>query len=122
VLLLVNHLKSKGFGTQQCNDARRRRQAVRVAELYGAARAAGQEHIAVVGDLNDTPDSAPLAPLLAQTDLKDVTESSEFSGDGHPGTFRDGTENDKIDYIPALSRPLPRGHRRRHPPQGGLGR
>jgi endonuclease/exonuclease/phosphatase family protein len=105
VLLLVNHLKSKGYGSQQYNNARRRRQAVRVAELYEAARAAGHEHVAVVGDLNDTPGSTPLTPLLAQTDLQDVTGSPKFNGDGHPGTFRDGTEKDKIDYIllsPAL--------------------
>jgi endonuclease/exonuclease/phosphatase family metal-dependent hydrolase len=105
ILLLVNHLKSKGFGSQGVNDARRRRQAVRVAELYAAARAAGEENVAVVGDLNDTPGSAPLEPLLARTDLRDVTDSPHFTSDGRPGTFGNGTARDKIDYV-LLSPPL----------------
>ena len=36
------------------------------------------ELIAIVGDFNDTPDSDPLAPLLKQTDLKDVFEHPDF--------------------------------------------
>ncbi|WP_138761066.1 endonuclease/exonuclease/phosphatase family protein [Modestobacter altitudinis] len=99
LLLLVNHLKSKGFGSQQANDARRRRQAVRVAQLYEAARAAGEDHVAVVGDFNDSPESKALEPLLAGTDLRDITESPRFTNDGRPGTFRNGTKGTKIDYV-----------------------
>lgn len=105
VLLLVNHLKSKGFGSQRANNARRRRQAVRVAEIYEAARAAGEDHVAVIGDFNDTPDSEALRPLLGETDLRDITESPRFTSDGRPGTFRNGTKGNKIDYVllsPAL--------------------
>jgi len=105
IVVLVNHLKSKGYGRQRDNDARRRRQAVRVAAIYNALRATGEQHVAVVGDLNDSPDSAPLAPLITKTDLKDITESQAFTGDGRPGTFGNGTKADKIDYLllsPAL--------------------
>ena len=32
--------------------------------------------VVVVGDLNDTPDSVPLAPLLRDTDLRDISDPS----------------------------------------------
>jgi endonuclease/exonuclease/phosphatase family metal-dependent hydrolase len=105
LIVLVNHLKSKGYGRQRDNDARRRRQAVRVAAIYKALGSAGEERIAVVGDLNDTPDSAALAPLLARTELQDITASPKFTSDGRPGTYGNGTKANKIDFIllsPAL--------------------
>jgi hypothetical protein len=55
--------------------------------------------IVVLGDFNDTPDSAQLRPLLKQTDLKDISIHSAFSYDGRPGTFKNGTKNEKIDYL-----------------------
>ena len=105
LVLLVNHLKSKGFGRQADNDARRRRQAARVAELYRRLVADGVRMVAVVGDLNDTPRGAPLAPLLDQTDLVDVAQHPSFTTDGREGTFGNGTASQKIDYVllsPAL--------------------
>jgi endonuclease/exonuclease/phosphatase family metal-dependent hydrolase len=100
LLLLVNHLKSKGFGTPQESDARRLRQAQRVREIYDARRKAGLTHIAVLGDFNDTPASAPLAPLLATgSNLRDVSAHPKFESDGRPGTFGNGTKAEKIDYI-----------------------
>ena len=104
IVVLVNHLKSKGFGRQRDNDARRRRQAARVAAIYNQLRSAGEEHVAVVGDFNDKPDSAPLAPLLAKSDLKDITQSPRFTSDGRPGTYGNGTKANKIDYISPLPR------------------
>lgn len=74
VLVMVNHLKSKGFGTQANSNAKRLRQTIRIRAVYDQRRAAGVDHIAIVGVFNDTPDSAPLAPLLGQgSDLKDVS-------------------------------------------------
>lgn len=63
--------------------------------------------VAVVGDLNDTPDGEPLLPLLDRTDLVDVVEHPTFTPDpnGRPGTFGNGTASQKIDYVllsPAL--------------------
>lgn len=105
IVVLVSHLKSKGFGSQASSNAKRRRQATRTAEIYTRLLAEGHSSVAVVGDFNDTPDSAALAPLLAGTDLQDVSTHPKFVPDGRPGTFGNGTKGDKIDYIllsPAL--------------------
>ncbi|MCB7137474.1 endonuclease/exonuclease/phosphatase family protein [Cellulosimicrobium marinum] len=105
ITVLVNHFKSKGYGTQADSDATRRRQARRVADIYRRLRESGQDHVVVAGDLNDTPDSTPLRPLLAGTDLRDVSEHPAFTGDDRPGTYGNGTASQKIDYVllsPAL--------------------
>jgi endonuclease/exonuclease/phosphatase family metal-dependent hydrolase len=105
VVVLVNHLKSKGFGSASSSNKTRRRQAKRIAEIYERLVADGEEHVAVLGDLNDTPDSGPLAPLLQQTDLRDISEHPAFVSDGRPGTYRNGAKSQKIDYVllsPAL--------------------
>jgi endonuclease/exonuclease/phosphatase family metal-dependent hydrolase len=106
VLIIVNHFKSKGFGSQADSNARRRAQASRAREIYDLRRSQGINLIAVVGDLNDTPNSEPLQPLLSEgSDLKDVFEHPQFQDDGRPGTFGNGTASNKIDYVllsPAL--------------------
>jgi endonuclease/exonuclease/phosphatase family metal-dependent hydrolase len=99
VWVLVNHFKSKGYGAKDASDARRRRQAERVREAYERLKVEGAALIAVVGDLNDTPDSDALEPLLKSSDLKDISEHPSFASDGHAGTYQSGTERDKIDYI-----------------------
>jgi len=106
VLLLVNHFKSKGFGSKAESDARRKAQAERVREIYDLRRSQGIDMIAVVGDFNDTPDSNPLQPLLSKgSDLQDISTHPQFQSDGRPGTFGNGNKGNKIDYIllsPAL--------------------
>lgn len=102
--VLVNHFKSKG-GDQRRSNAKRRAQAMRVAEIYRELVAAGEENVAVIGDLNDTPDSAPLEPLLGGTDLRDAFLHPAFDDGGHPGTFGLCNARQKIDYLllsPAL--------------------
>ncbi|MBK9083577.1 MAG: endonuclease/exonuclease/phosphatase family protein [Rhizobiales bacterium] len=99
LVVLVNHFKSKGFGAKAASDARRRAQAGRVAEIYAALIETGETRVAVVGDLNDTPDSATLAPLLGGTDLRDAFTHPAFDDDGHPGTHGACRAGDKIDYI-----------------------
>lgn len=97
VLVLVNHFKSKLGG----GDAKRKAQAEKVKEIV-EARLAQHPNLVVLGDLNDTPKSANLAPLLG-TKLKDISDSPKFKDGGFPGTF--GTQRDKIDYLllsPAL--------------------
>jgi endonuclease/exonuclease/phosphatase family metal-dependent hydrolase len=103
---LVNHFKSKGFGSASSSNARRERQAKAVAEIY-RNRVAHNPKVAVVGDLNDTPDSTPLAPLIQQTHLEDVMSRPLYlsGGDRRPGTYGSGAKSNKIDYIlpsPAL--------------------
>ena len=105
LVLLVNHFKSKGFGSAVANDKRRKLQAQRTKAIYDELRAGGASNVAVVGDFNDTPDSDPLKPLVQDTDLKDITEQPTFADGGRPGTFGNGTKSNKIDYIllsPAL--------------------
>lgn len=99
LLVLVNHLKSKGFGGKAASDARRLAQAQRVKAIYEGLVARGETHVAIVGDFNDTPDSAALAPLLGQTDLKDAFEHPAFDNGGYPGTFGLCNAANKIDYL-----------------------
>jgi endonuclease/exonuclease/phosphatase family metal-dependent hydrolase len=99
VILLVNHFKSKGHGSQADSNEKRERQAQRVAKIYKSLVSRGEKNIVVLGDLNDTPTSVPLAPLIQSTGLKDITEHPNFTSDGRSGTFRNGTANQKIDYL-----------------------
>ena len=97
VVVLVNHLKSKGYGSKTAE--KRERQANQVKAIYERLRAEGEVNVAVVGDLNDTPGSTPLAPLLTQTDLNDISTHPSFTNDGRPGTYKNGTKSQKIDYL-----------------------
>ncbi|KJL45781.1 Endonuclease/Exonuclease/phosphatase family protein [Microbacterium terrae] len=103
LVVLVNHFKSKFGGNNPASIARRRRQSARAAEIYTEIRAAGVDHVVVLGDFNDTPDSEALAPLLADTDLTDIAAVTPFDdGDPdeeRPGTFGNGTKSSKIDYL-----------------------
>ncbi|WP_241488641.1 endonuclease/exonuclease/phosphatase family protein [Sphingomonas sanguinis] len=105
LVVMVNHLKSKGYGGKTASDARRKVQAERVAEIYRRLTDEGVEHVAVIGDLNDTPDSDPLKPIIDGTSLRDIFEHDAFDDGGHPGTYGACKVGNKIDYIllsPAL--------------------
>lgn len=105
VLVMVNHFKSKGFGSKAESDRRRKAQAVRVAEICAERLSEGWEHIAVIGDLNDTPDSDPLKPLIDQSAMKDAFMHPGFDNGGYKGTYGSCTAANKIDYLllsPAL--------------------
>ena len=105
IWFLVNHLKSKGYGSPAENDRKRKAQATRVAEIYRELRNRGIANVVVLGDMNDTPARDPLSPIIDETDLKDVFEHPEFDDGGHPGTYAGATKSTKIDYIflsPAL--------------------
>ena len=94
-----------GYGGKLLSDGIRERQARRVAQIYAGLVDDGLEHVAVVGDLNDTPDSAPLAPLLRDTDLRDISTHPAFDDGGRPGTYSYCTARNKLDYVllsPAL--------------------
>jgi endonuclease/exonuclease/phosphatase family metal-dependent hydrolase len=106
ILILINHFKSKGYGSSATSDSRRKAQAQRVREIYDKRKDEGFESIAIVGDLNDTPESDPLMPLLANgSDLRDISSHPAFVSDGRVGTYRNGNPSSKIDYLlfsPAL--------------------
>jgi endonuclease/exonuclease/phosphatase family metal-dependent hydrolase len=107
IWVLPNHFKSKFGGDNAASRTKREAQAKRVAEIYRRLREEGHDKVIVLGDLNDTPNSPPLHPLIAGTDLKDVAEhrvfdTGEFAG---KGTFGLGNDSNKIDYLllsPAL--------------------
>lgn len=106
IWVLVNHLKSKGYGDAAANNRRRRAQATAIAGYVARLRAEGFNNIAVMGDLNDTPGANPLAPLLSG-DLRDVSDHPAFDTGvfAGKGTYGLGNDGDKIDYIvltPAL--------------------
>jgi endonuclease/exonuclease/phosphatase family metal-dependent hydrolase len=105
LVVLVNHFKSKGYGGKNSSDEKRRAQAERVKAIYKSLRQQGMDWIAVVGDLNDTPESWPLEPLLEETDLRDIFVHPLFNDGGFPGTFELCNAKNKIDYLllsPAL--------------------
>ncbi|RIA46355.1 endonuclease/exonuclease/phosphatase family metal-dependent hydrolase [Hephaestia caeni] len=99
LLVLVNHLKSKGYGGTAASNAKRKAQAERIAEIYKTLTDNGAQHIAIIGDLNDTPASAPLKPLLSDTDLQDIFTHPAFDNGGWPGTYDLCNEINKIDYL-----------------------
>lgn len=106
LLLLVNHFKSKGYGVPAASAAKRRRQAKRVREIYDQRIEDGYNYVAVVGDLNETPDETPMDPLLREgSKLRDVMSHPRYQGDGLDGTHGTGRPSAKLDYIllsPAL--------------------
>lgn len=98
VHLLCNHLKSKGYGDQESNDARRKRQAVRLAKIL-AGYNLKKDFVVVAGDLNDTPDSKPLSPLVKVPHLHDVLETKFGNDIASRWTYSyRGTKN-QIDYL-----------------------
>jgi len=98
--LLVNHLKSRGYRGRRDPDIVRREQAQRVREIYEQLKMRGEKYIAVIGDLNDSPNRGPLDPLLKNgSDLKDVSQHPLYQNDGIPGTHGAGYADSKFDYI-----------------------
>ncbi len=107
VWILPNHFKSKFGGDTASAKARRKAQATRTAEIYNELIAQGEKNIVVLGDLNDTPKSDPLQPLLAKTNLQEITSHPSFDPGEYKGigTFGLGSDSNKIDYLllsPAL--------------------
>lgn len=107
IYLLPNHFKSKFGGNTGPARDKRAAQASRVAEIYEGLIAEGKHNVVILGDLNDTPDSEALQPLLGATDLKDVSAHPAFDMGSFAGrgTFGLGNDRDKIDYLllsPAL--------------------
>ncbi len=122
-LLLVNHFKSKGYGKAAASAEKRLRQAKQVRKIYEERLQAGCDYVAVVGDLNETPDAWPLDPLIREeSTLTDIMAHPKFQGDGRPGTHGNGTKAGKFDYIlmsPKLSAKVTQGGIERRGVWGG---
>jgi endonuclease/exonuclease/phosphatase family metal-dependent hydrolase len=100
--VLCNHLKSKGFGSPASNDARRKKQAVRLAAILNENFDLAQDLVVVAGDLNDTPGSDPLSPLMATPNLHNIVDTLPA---GARFTHIFGAQKDQIDYL-LVSKPL----------------
>lgn len=98
LVIMVNHFASKG--SDPTGEKRRIHQAARVRELVTERLSEGHDHIVVAGDLNDTPDSASLAKLIATPELVDVVKTFAHSLDStgkRLGTYKTGTQ--QLDYL-----------------------
>lgn len=101
--LLCNHLKSKGYDFDGNADNRRKRQATAVADIlkrYDLKK----DLVVVAGDLNDTPDSGPLKPLMDVDNLYDVLELKFGNDKGKRWTYH-YKSFEQIDYV-LVSKPL----------------
>jgi endonuclease/exonuclease/phosphatase family metal-dependent hydrolase len=104
IVLLAAHLVSR---LDPGDDGRRRLQAARLRQIADALRS-GEEHpptVLVVGDLNDLPTSAPLAPLLADQLLVDLGGGL---APAEAWTWSGGGSRERIDYalLPRSDRSL----------------
>lgn len=101
LVVLANHFKSKGYSSRDdpLGAKRRHRQATRVREIYDALLAEGISHIVIQGDLNDSPDSDALEPLLNHPQLRDASEHPDFEWNHRHGTYGSQGETGKIDYV-----------------------
>lgn len=97
LVVCPNHFKSKRGGDNAQAQARRRAQGIRAAEIARTAQQQITPLVIVAGDLNDTPDSDAVAPLL-KDDWSDIQSHPTYPID-RPGTYGTGTANNKIDYI-----------------------
>ncbi len=103
---LCNHLKSQGYGITAVNNAKRLRQAKRIAEIL-AGYDLTKDLVIVAGDMNDKPGSAPLAPLLGVANLFDVL-ALQFANAADRWTYKYKNKLDQIDFL-LVSKPLKDG-------------
>jgi endonuclease/exonuclease/phosphatase family metal-dependent hydrolase len=96
IVVLANHFKSKRNGDDDESEARRRAQASRAHEIAVAALDRSPL-VVLAGDLNDTPDSDPLATLFTDG-FEDVMTHTNYPKD-RPGTYGTGLASGKFDYV-----------------------
>jgi endonuclease/exonuclease/phosphatase family metal-dependent hydrolase len=91
--LFCNHFKSKGYGSPVSNNARRLKQSETVNKIIKQFDLK-KEFVVVAGDLNDNPNSAPLAPLLTNSGLVNIVD---LFGLENTGTYEN--KKDQFDYL-----------------------
>jgi endonuclease/exonuclease/phosphatase family metal-dependent hydrolase len=102
---LCNHLKSRGYGSQAANDARRERQAEALRDILGHYNLAS-DWVVVAGDMNDSPTRPPkvLRHFLDLPNLFDVLEL-QFPGNVDARWTYHYNAFEQIDYL-LVSKPL----------------
>ena len=103
IYILCNHLKSKGYDFAGTADQRRKRQAEAIAEILEGYDLRN-DNVIVAGDLNDTPESDPLKPLMDVRNLYDVLEL-EFGSQKEKRWTYHFRSFEQIDYV-LVSKPL----------------
>ncbi|QDT79197.1 Endonuclease/Exonuclease/phosphatase family protein [Gimesia maris] len=103
LFLLCNHLKSKGYDIGGTANARRKRQAKAIAEILKEYDLKN-DWVVVAGDLNDTPHSDPLKPLMDVPDLYDVL-ALQFPNEPAKRWTYHYRSFEQIDYV-LVSKPL----------------
>lgn len=116
--ILCNHFKSRGYGTTSTNDAKRKLQAQRVAEIVESKYNLDRDFVAVAGDFNDAPNSSALRPLLDLAGLRDVLEM-QFPTDPDKRWTYHYKKNEQIDFI-LVSRPLQEAFDKAGVARGGI--
>ncbi|PHR92498.1 MAG: metal-dependent hydrolase [Blastopirellula sp.] len=101
--VLCNHLKSKGYDFNGTADLRRKRQATAIADIIKKYDLEN-DLVVVAGDLNDTPGSGPLKPLLDVPNLFDVLEL-EFGDQKEKRWTYHYRSFEQIDFL-LVSKPL----------------
>lgn len=104
LFVLCNHLKSKGYSAQSTANARRKRQAKAIATILRGYDLT-KDWVVVAGDMNDTPDSAPLKPLMSVSNLFDVLALQNPNMPEKRWTYHYKKAFDQIDYV-LVSKPL----------------
>lgn len=97
LVICPNHFKSKRGGDNPQAQARRKLQGIRAAEIARSAEREISPLAVVAGDLNDTPNSDAVSPLLSNG-WTDIQSHTNYPTD-RPGTYGTGTADNKIDYI-----------------------
>ena len=105
LVVMANHFNSKG--SDPTGLKRRLPQAIQVKKILDDRTTQGFTHMVVAGDLNDTPASQGLAPLMTDLQLQDAVK--QFAAVIDPtgkrlGTYETGKQ--QIDYLlmsPAVS-------------------
>lgn len=101
--ILCNHLKSKGYDSDGTADERRKNQAKYIAKILEGYDLT-KDLVIVAGDLNDTPESDPLKPLLRTKHLHDVLEWKYPDDPAQRWTYH-YNDFEQIDYL-LVSAPL----------------
>ncbi|HYN25891.1 MAG TPA: endonuclease/exonuclease/phosphatase family protein, partial [Pyrinomonadaceae bacterium] len=96
LVVLPNHLKSKRNGNDQASMDKREAQAKGAHDIAVSALSRSP-FVLLGGDLNDTPDSVPLASLFTDG-FQDVMSHPNYPVD-RPGTYQTGLPNHKLDYL-----------------------
>jgi endonuclease/exonuclease/phosphatase family metal-dependent hydrolase len=97
--MLVNHFKSRGYGSKAANDAKRKKQAEMVSAILKRFDLK-EQWVVVAGDFNELPGSDSLAPLLQREGLRNAF--AKLPNDADRWTHRDDavpSKNDQIDYL-----------------------